>query len=214
MTNGLVNLKKIEKMACLALKNGLRLHTDSIVLFNNKRFPSAYFLSILAIEEIGKFFLLEDFWWHSKIHGRMEKKWEEKFIGLIYLHRAKQNSFAYNLDGPLPQNKFAKQLFNGNLEKTKQNAVYVGFSRYRRKINLKGKINNPFNITKFKAEKQIMDLNDRIIEFTLGVTKSVYSVETECGQKILNKRLFIRLRKEWAKISPMVKRKLNKLENI
>lgn len=214
MTNGLVNLKKIEKMACLALKNGLRLHTDSIVLFNNKRFPSAYFLSTLAIEEIGKFFLLEDFWWHSKIDGRMEKKWEEKFIGLIYLHRAKQINFAYNLDGPLPQNKFAKQLFNGNLEKTKQNAVYVGFSRYRGKINLKGKINNPFNITKFKVEKQIMDLNDRIIEFTLGVTKSVYSVETECGQKILNKRLFIRLRKEWPKISPMVKRKLNKLENI
>lgn len=61
MKTDLVNLRKVEKMAYLALENGLRLHQDSILLFNNKRYPSAYFLSILALEEIGKFFLIEDF---------------------------------------------------------------------------------------------------------------------------------------------------------
>ena len=40
-------------MAGLSFENGLRLHFDSILLFENKAYPSAYFLCVLAIEEIG-----------------------------------------------------------------------------------------------------------------------------------------------------------------
>lgn len=214
MESDLVNLQKVEKMACLALKNGLRLHQDSILLFKNKRFPSAYFLSVLALEEIGKFFLLEDFWWHSKVDGRMEKHWEEKFIGLIYSHRPKQNSFAYNLDGPLPTSKFTKELFNGNIELKKQSAAYVGLPRHKQKIDLKGKIFNPINISKIKAHKQITDINDKIIEFTLGVTKEVYSVETDSAKKLLNRGLFKKLREIWPSCSSQTNKKLQKLLQI
>lgn len=211
MENDLVNLQKVEKMAYLAIRNGFRLHQDSILLFKNKSFPSAYFLSILALEEIGKFFLLEDFWWHSKVDGRMEKQWEEKFIELIYFHRTKQNSFAYNLDGPLPTAKFTKELFSGNIELKKQKAVYVGLPRYKQKINIKDKISNPMNISEMKAHKQITDVNDKIIEFILGVTKKVYCVETDSAKKFLSKKLFEKLRKIWPSCSFRTDKKLQKL---
>lgn len=201
-------------MASLALKNGLRLHKDSILLFNQKSYPSAYFLSILALEEIGKFFLIEDFWWHSKIDGRIEKEWEEKFIGLIYLHRPKQNSFAYNLDEPFPKATFTRQLFNGNFEEAKQNAVYVGLPRYKGKINLKGKISNPISITKNKTRKHITNVNDKIIEFILGVTKKVYCVETDQAERTLNRKLYEKLRKIWPMVNPITNRRLKRLENI
>jgi AbiV family abortive infection protein len=214
MENNLVNLRKIERMACLALKNGLRLHFDSILLFKNNCFPSAYFLSVLALEEIGKFFLIEDFWWHSKVDGRMEGQWEEKFIELIYFHRPKQNSFAYNLDGPVPTSKFTKELFNGNIELKKQKAVYVGLPRNKRKINIRGKINNPMSISKEKAGGQITSVNDKIIEFTLGVVKGVYCVETNCAEKVLSSKLFKELNKEWPIRSSRIDKKLQKLSQV
>ena len=182
MKSSLINLRKIEKMSCLPLKNGLRLHCDSMLLFKNKCFPSAYFLSILALEEIGKFFLLEDFWWHSKIDGRMDKKTEEEFVKLIYMHRSKQNSFTYNLDGPFSTAVFARSLFSGDMEIKKQNAVYVGLPINKRKINIKGKINNPVNISKLKSSNQITSVNDKVVLFIFGVVKTVYCVETECAE--------------------------------
>jgi len=201
-------------MACLALKNGLRLHFDSILLFKNNRFPSAYFLSVLALEEIGKFFLLEDFWWHSIIDGRMEEKWEEKIIGLIYSHRSKQVNFGYNTDGPISTSRFTKELFNGDIELKKQKAAYVGLPRNKRKINIKGKINDPMSISKKKAGDQITSLNDKMIEFTLGVIKGVYSVETNCAEKVLSSKLFKELDKEWPIRSYRTDKELQKLSQL
>ena len=62
-----VNSHKIERMSVLALKNAIRLHSDSVVLFNNRSYPSAFFLSVLALEEIGKTFQLMDFYYHSQV---------------------------------------------------------------------------------------------------------------------------------------------------
>lgn len=212
MESNLVNLRKIERMACLALKNGLRLHFDSILLFRNNCFPSAYFLSILALEEIGKFFLIEDIWWHSI--GGMERQEQEKFIELIYSHRRKQTSFGSNLDDIPWTSKFTKELFNGNIELKKQKAVYVGLPRNKRKINMRGKINNPMSISKKKAGGQITSVNDRIIEFTLGVVKEVYYVETNCAEKIFSSTLFEELNKEWPIRSFRTDKKLQKLSQV
>lgn len=120
-----INLKKVNKMAGLSFENGLRLHFDSILLFQNKSYPSAYYLSILAIEEIGKAFLIMDFLYHSYVNGRMEKEWEEKFLELMYFHTVKQSNFAYSFDAPIPTNRFFNSLYKGELEILKQNQVYM-----------------------------------------------------------------------------------------
>jgi AbiV family abortive infection protein len=209
-----VSLNKVDKMAGLAFENGLRLHFDSILLFENKSYPSAYFLSVLAIEEIGKAFLITDFLWHSRVDGRMEKEWEQKFLELIYFHTVKQSSFAYNFDSPIATNRFFKSLYKGESEILKQNSVYVGLARNKRKVNLKSRINNPLKIDQTKAQKQITNVNDCLLEFTLGVIEQVYSVDSSCIENLLNKRLLSKLKGKWSLVGSKTKTRLKKLEKI
>jgi len=209
-----INLNKVDKMAGLSFENGLRLHFDSILLFKNKSYPSAYFLSVLAIEEIGKGFLIEDFLWHSLCDGRMEKEWEEKFLERIYFHTAKQSSFARTFDSPIATSRFFKLLYKGELEIFKQNSVYVGLARNKRKVNLKSRINNPLKIDQTKAQKQITNVNDCLLEFTLGVIEQVYSVDSSCVENLLNKRLLSKLKGKWSLVGGKTKTRLKKLEKI
>jgi AbiV family abortive infection protein len=209
-----INLNKVDKMAGLSFENGLRLHFDSILLFENKSFPSAYFLSVLAIEEIGKAFLVEDFLWHSLCDGRMEKEWEEKFLECIYCHTAKQSSFAHTFDSPIATGRFFKLLYKGELEILKQNSVYVGLARNKKKVNLKSRINNPLKIDQTKAQKQITNVNDCLLEFTSGVIEQVYSVDSSCIENLLNKRLLSKLKGKWSLVGSKTKTRLKKLEKI
>jgi len=209
-----ISLNKVDKMAGLSFENGLRLHFDSILLFENKSYPSAYFLSVLAIEEIGKAFLIEDFLWHSLCDGRMEKEWEEKFLERIYFHSAKQSSFARTFDSPIATSRFFKLLYRGELEIFKQNSVYVGLARNKRKVNLKSRINNPLKIDQTKAQKQITNVNDCLLEFTLGVIEQVYSVDSSCIENLLNKRLLSKLKGKWSFVGSKTKTRLKKLEKI
>lgn len=231
MESGLVNPKKVERMAYLALKNGLRLHHDSIILFKNKRYPSSYFLSILAWEEIGKFFVLEDLYWNSYIEHTLERIDQEEIIKQIYSHYYKQNSTMRNF-GTVSIAKIRKlrshselenvkqnSIYVGlpaccDLEKAKQNSMYVGLPRRKKKIDIKGRINNPFSIPKIKVKRQITTLNDKLIECALEVNKHICCFDIEPANKILNRRLYIKLRKEWPIINQKTKKRLKKLENI
>jgi AbiV family abortive infection protein len=208
-----ISLNKVDKMAGLSFENGLRLHFDSILLFENKSYPSAYFLSVLAIEEIAKAFLITDFLWHSRVDGRMEKEWEEKFLEHIYFHTAKQGSFARTFF-PISTNRFFESLYKGELEILKQNSVYVGLARNKKKINLKSRINNPLKIDQSKAQKQITNVNDCLLEFTLGVMKQVYSVDSSCIENLLNKHLLSELKGKWSLVGSKTKTRLKKLEKI
>jgi AbiV family abortive infection protein len=209
-----INLKKVNKMAGLSFENGLRLHFDSILLFQNKSYPSAYYLSILAIEEIGKAFLIMDFLYHSYVNGRMEKEWEEKFLELMYFHTVKQSNFAYNFDAPIPTNRFFNSLYKGELEILKQNSVYVGLSRNKKKINLNSRINNPLKINQMKVQKQITNVNDCLLDFTLGVIKQVYMVDSDRVETLLNKQLLLKLKGNWLFIGGKTKARLKRLERI
>jgi len=209
-----INLNKIDKMAGLALKNGLRLHFDSILLFKNKSFPSAFFLSVLVIEEIGKAYILMDFLYHSRSDGRMRKQEEEEYLEYSYHHTAKQLNFAFQFGGPFPKNKFFKIMSSGQLEKLKQNAVYVGLSRDKGKINLKSKINNPLKISRSKAFEQITNVNDCLLDLTLGTIKEIYFIDAYSAENLLNKKLFDKLEKSWPFIKDRTKARLAKIRKI
>ena len=56
---------KFKKLAAESLKNGLRLHFDSILLYRSKSYPSALQLSILALEEISKSYWIEHYYYSS-----------------------------------------------------------------------------------------------------------------------------------------------------
>ena len=96
MKHELINLSKLKKAAVLTFQNCLRLHFDSILLFSSGSFPSGFSLSILALEEFGKYVMLEDFIWHSETDGRLDPKGEQEALQYIYQHSIKQRVFANN----------------------------------------------------------------------------------------------------------------------
>jgi AbiV family abortive infection protein len=194
MKSNAVNLNKISKMAGLAFKNALRLHFDSVLLFEHESYPSAYFLSILALEELGKYTLLDNFVWNSLVNGRRED--ELKDIDRILGHQLKQQIFAGDAGDCIPK-RILDEFHSGRLEILKQNAVYVGLERRQRKTNLKGKVISPYNVGKEKAKRQITIVNDFLRNLTLGVMKEVYSMDTESVELMLNDDLLRRLTEGW-----------------
>lgn len=208
-----INLNKIEKIAGLSFQNSIRLHFDSIILFKNESYPSAFFLSILSLEEFGKVFLLADFLYHSRVDGRMEKEWEEKYIQRIFSHRDKQISFTYHSQFNVP-NSFINKVYNGNIEIKKQDSVYVGLKKNKRKIDLKSKISHPFNINKNKAKNQITIVNDCLLEIILGKIKGQYIIDSDVVEDLMDKSLYSSIRSKWENTTPKIKRRLEQLEQL
>jgi len=213
MSSG-INLNKVDRLAGLSFENGLRLHFDSIHLYKNKSFPSAFFLSVLAMEEIGKSFLLMDLFWHSKMDGRMGEYWEREWLKMIYVHQTKQNSFARNFEGPFTTKKFFKNIYYGELETLKQNTVYVGLNRKGRDIELKGKIINPLKTSKKKTHDQITNVNGSLLEMTLGVIKEVYGIDSPEMEAKFNISLYNKMKKEWRSINNRTSRRLLKIQKV
>lgn len=208
-----INLNKIVKMEKLSFKNALRLHYDSISLFKNKSYPSAYFLSTLALEELGKAYMFEDFIFHYREDTIKNENLDKKFLGLIYSHTYKQRFFAGEYIWYLPK-EFVKKICNGKLETLKQNSVYVGLPKIKGKINLKGKINSPFGITKKKAQKQIALMHYYFLDMILGTVKEVYTLEIEDSKDIFTKTTVSKLKKIWKIKSHKAKLRISKLESI
>ncbi len=151
---------KWKKLAVESFKNGLRLHFDSILLYNNKSFPSAYHLSILALEEFGKSYWIYHYYYSSITNdGFPEKEFEQKWLKLLFIHKRKQTAlFNYALfDGSWP--KFFKRIELGELEYKKQKAIYVGLKRSNNGIDVNGRILLPEMIKEKDARQAISFLS-------------------------------------------------------
>lgn len=213
MKNKRINLNKIEKLAGLTFRNSIRLHNDSILLFKEKSYASAYFLSILALEEYGKMCILTNILFHSRAKETTEKEEIEEHLKLIYSHRNKQSEFIYVNMLNLPKN-FIKNVCNGKIEILKQNSVYVGLLKKKNKINLKSKIQHPFNITEKKAKHQITIMNDCLLELIFGVIKEAYIIDSNEVEALINMPLYIKIKNNWTALGKKTQLKLDKLKNI
>jgi len=194
----MINLEKMEKMEGLTFKNTLRLHNDSIMLFRARAYTSSYFLSVLAQEELGKAYILNDFVWSSHTEGRMPDKIERKWLELIYNHIFKQTYlFRLNFDGSQKSLKKWKQASLGAIELLKQEAAYVGFKRKSKGIDFGSRIVSPFKISERKTRKQIAMINDSLVDLVLGVVCEYYSWDTERTTKLMTKTLLKKLISRW-----------------
>jgi len=152
---------KFRKIATEAYKNGLRLHFDSILLFKNKSFPSAFQLSVLALEEFSKSHWVEHYYYSSVVNDNFpDKDFEQEWLNLLYFHPKKQKAFfGWGMSRDY-SSKFIKMIENGELELKKQKATYVGLKKRKKVVDVNGKISLPTQITELDAKQLISLLND------------------------------------------------------
>ncbi|MBK8291793.1 MAG: AbiV family abortive infection protein [Flammeovirgaceae bacterium] len=84
----------MRRFATLAFQNSIRLHSDSILLFNEGRHQTAFYISVIAMEEMAKAKEFEHFWFHSWGDGRADLDFEQKFLLRLFDHKKKQKAFA------------------------------------------------------------------------------------------------------------------------
>lgn len=212
----MMTFNKLAKLELYTFKNSLRLHNDAILLYNNSSYSSASFLSILSLEELGKFFIISDIIFYDLTSGmRSPDKNSADQIKLIYAHRHKQQAFYRNS----PYTEFA--LIKGlkrvvrelkKLEIVKQNSVYVGLGKKNGKVDVNGKIKHPFKIKRVTVEAQITKVNDEFTDLCMGNIYKYREVENEGVVKLLNKSLLKKLRRNWRKESITAKKRIKEIK--
>lgn len=149
---------KFKKIAEESLRNALRLHTDSAILFYHGSFPSAFQLSVLALEEFAKAKWVDHYYYSSITNeGFPDSDFEQDWLKLLYLHPKKQFAFiARELFEYSP--KFVKFIEKRELELKKQQATYVGLGRSKGKIDTNSNVSIPVKKIKEKDAKQLISL--------------------------------------------------------
>ncbi|MFT3652330.1 AbiV family abortive infection protein, partial [Klebsiella pneumoniae] len=85
---------KLNKIATESLRNTIRLHFDSILLYRNGSYPSAFQLSVLALEEFSKANWVDHYIWTSETNeGYPKADFEQEWLKLLYQHPKKQWNF-------------------------------------------------------------------------------------------------------------------------
>ncbi|MBI5870863.1 MAG: AbiV family abortive infection protein [Actinobacteria bacterium] len=170
-------LRKIKRVATASFENAVRLHEDAILLYGEDRIPSALHTSVLSIEEIGKYFMHEDVWWHNRTDSQRPVHEMQRFLRGAYSHTKKQKWFASHADSPFISKPLLRVLREGELEAIKQKATYVGLPRKGNNIDFEGRMMNPSRISKRCAESYITLVNDYLVDLSVGVRKGCYVLD-------------------------------------
>ncbi|TQI82494.1 AbiV family abortive infection protein [Serratia fonticola] len=154
---------KLNKIATESLRNTIRLHFDSILLYENGSYPSALQLSVLALEEFSKAIWVDHYIWTSETNeGYPGAEFEQEWLKLLYLHPKKQWNFVAKETYDYSPN-FISLIRNRKLEEKKQNAIYVGLSRAKGRIDVSSRVSTPWRIKQKDARQFISIINDELL---------------------------------------------------
>lgn len=197
---------KFKKLATESLKNGIRLHFDSIYLYRNKSYPSALQLSILALEEISKSYWIEHYYYSSITNeGFPDIEFEQEWLKLLYIHTKKHQAFVGWGWSEQYRESFVNSLRNGEIDKLKQTATYVGLERINRAIDTKGRISTPDKIKANDARKMISVINDHLLDRCEMKELHGNAYDIEEKDKILDELVILRLN-NWGHTSGLRKK--------
>ncbi len=212
----LLNPSRLDWIAFLACQNAVRLHRDAIALYKEGRYPSAFFLSILSQEELGKMHMINDHSWHlgewlndlleikdQAKRAAMDKeneKYQSEVFSSSYLHPLKQGYFAHNspvedfvwLRKALKHGEPRQDVWQGVLDAKKQTAAYVGFPKKKRGVDFSAGLKHPWQIKKRDAQRQITRVNDYLLVFGLGLRYTCYVFENEDIINYLKNKRFLK----------------------
>ena len=215
------SIDKYYKLAGDAFQNVLRLHFDSIQMYELGSYPTAYQLSLLASEELGKALLLHEYCWQYYANGwRENDEYDRPYLVSIFSnHLHKQKYFAYMANDFLNNNPYLKKqsallysLGKGLGEDAKQRATFVGLLKSGRKVNLNARTTTPLVFaTEAKARKQISLNNDFILVYSEGFLKGVFGVDVYQIAVQMDKELVEMLQTLWTDMGRDARRVLDQL---
>ena len=190
-----VSQYKLVRIAIESLRNSLRLHFDSILLFNNGSFPSTYQLSVLSLEEFAKAKWVEHYVWTSLVNGGYpDVKFEQDWLQLLYRHPEKQWAFLARETYEYSP-KFADFVKSKKLEEKKQNATYVGLSRVKGRADATSRVSTPNRIKEKDACQIISLLNNEFKEIYKMIEGQEFYFDIEEMDDIINHDAFKKLNK-------------------
>lgn len=187
---------KLNKIATESLRNTIRLHFDSVLLYENSSYPSAFQLSVLALEEFSKANWVDHYIWTSETNdGYLDEKSEQEWLKLLYFHPKKQWNFvARETDDYSPN--FLALIQDRELEAKKQNSIYVGLSRIKGKINTDSRVSTPWRVKQKDAKQFISIINDELLRICSRIEEDEFYYEGGDGMdEVFDYEIFKRLLK-------------------
>jgi AbiV family abortive infection protein len=133
MHNLKLSTRKLNALERACLQNALRLHFDSVLLAKEGSFGSAFAISVIASEELGKAFAIAEIIFQAGFDkGRLNPE-DPKFVkALLSNHKLKQGWFAGSFFDILgPKNVFRRY---ESIQSAKNDAIYVGVRRGNHQI--------------------------------------------------------------------------------
>lgn len=189
-----LNLRKLQHLAGRALQNGVALHFDSILLFKNRSYGTAHFISVLAMEEIGKAFAAEHFAWSERTNGPADSDFHTEWIAwLLSDHRGKQLAFLRERISDSTSTRYFDVLHR-HLENRKHDSIYVGLSRPPKgSPRTGGNLIYPQKFTRKQAHEQLKHVHDFILGYIDGIERGSVQLDLMAFNRILTSTLRERL---------------------
>jgi len=104
MHNLKLSTRKLNALQVACLQNALRLHFDSVLLAKGRSFGSAFAISVIASEELGKAFAIAEIIFQAGFDkGRLQPEDSELVRALLSDHKLKQGWFVtsfFDIFGP------------------------------------------------------------------------------------------------------------------
>lgn len=192
------NLLKLINIEKLLFKNMLRLHYDSILLYRNKAVPSAYHISLLAVEEFLKVLMLDHLIVNTRINEIDQQK-QLKWLRSIYSRHKEQYYFVQDSGMDFPD-EFTSEILKENIDIFKVNSISLGLSNASSYDLKECNISNPSKIKKMTVKKQITTLSNAIQNIVDKTMNGEYVLEISFDERIFNPGLQYKLKKKWNNI--------------
>jgi AbiV family abortive infection protein len=150
-----ISFRKLNELQYECFQNALRLHFDSVLLAKARSFASAFAISVIASEELGKGFGIEEISFQAGLGGGLGDEYK-KFLRVLFSdHKLKQGWFASSLIGIGGPKAVLKRY--QTIQVAKNNAIYVGVRKGNHQIV------RPFLVSASKTKQQIRTVNDALI---------------------------------------------------
>jgi AbiV family abortive infection protein len=190
MMPNLVHAPKISfrKLAALELecyRNGLQLHFDSILLMKARSYSSAFAISVIASEELGKGFGFAEMSFQAGFNKTFDAHDEMFWNKLLSDHKLKQGWFVSELFG---RDRMSVLKRYTTIQVDKNNALYVGVRKGNHHIV------RPFLIPASKARKQIGTVNEGLISLAEARLRDLDFDEDNLDLVFRRRRLLNRLK--------------------